>query len=180
MSYTDNFNFEETIRKKSVVFNAKWFNILDFIIFNITVINFIVCLVLIFRIADLKNPNERFVVYTILPITLVFTLFMWYKKLVEKRLLVIETKLNKNEARQKITQMVKSWQWKVQRSNANYLQATTEMEVFARGKKVIIIYCDNKIYLNVLSDNYKIRMPVLFSDISIKKDIEKQLKNNEG
>ena len=54
------------------------------------------------------------------------------------------------------------------------------MEVFARGKKVIIIYCGNKIYLNVLSDDYKIRMPVLFSDISIKKDIEKQLKNSEG
>lgn len=177
MGYIKNINYQETIKKKSIVFKLKWLDIIDTIVFVMTSLFFIVCLILTFREADLKSPNDSFVAYWILPFLMVFTLILLYKKIREKRLLVIETKLNKVEAREKIINIVKSWQWKLHYNNADYLLATTGIEIGSWGKQVIIIYADKKIYLNVMSNNPKIRMPVLFSDKSIKSEVEKTLKS---
>jgi uncharacterized membrane protein YbhN (UPF0104 family) len=175
MAYINEVNYQDTIRKKAIVFKSKWFDLIDSFLFIVMSCFFIVCLILIYREADLNSPNDSFVAYWILPFAMVFTLFSLYKKIREKRLLIIETNLNKIEARKEIVHIVESWGWKIYRNNANYLQATTGMGLADWGKQVIIIYADKKLFVNVMSDNPKIRMPVLFSDKSIKKDIERQI-----
>ncbi len=164
------------MRKKSIVFKSKRFDLIDTFVFIIMSASVVICEVLMFKKADLKSPNDSFVVYWIFPFLTVFILILLFKKLTEKRLLTIETNLEKAEARKQILALIKSWQWKIHRNNADYFQATTGMDLTSWGKQVIIIYDNQKIYLNVMSDNPKVRRPVLFSDKSIKKDIEKQLK----
>jgi len=176
MAYIDTINYQETIRKKSIVFKSKWFDVMDTILVLMTTCFLMVCLILVFKESDLKNPNERFVSYCIVPIAMVLTLLILYKKVREKRLFLIETKLSKIEAREKIVSLVKAWQWKIHHNNADYLQATTRMEIDSWGKQVVLIYADNTIYLNVMSTSPKLRMPVLISDLTIKRDIEKELK----
>jgi hypothetical protein len=176
MAYIDDINYQDTRKKKHIVFKSKWMDLTDLFVFMMIPASLIMCEILLVKEADLKSPNDSFVVYWIFPFLTVFILILLYKKLTEKRLLVIETKLEKTEARKQILVLVKSWQWEIHRNNPNYLQATTGMELASWGKQVIIIYDNQKIYLNVMSNNPKVRMPVLFSDKSIKNDIEKQLK----
>jgi hypothetical protein len=176
MAYINDLNYQDTIKKKSVVFKSKWFDLIDTFLFIIMSASFIVFEVLLFKEADLKSPNDSFVVYWIFPFLTVYILILLYKKLTEKRLLTIETNLEKAEARNQIISLIKSWQWTIHRNNGNYLQATTGIDLTTWGKQVIIIYDNQKIYLNVMSNNPKVRMPVLFSDKSIKKNIEKELK----
>ena len=176
MAYVDNIDYQKTKSKKRIVLKSKWLDLMDTIVFFMMSTSLLLFEFLTFKEADLESPNDSFVIYWIFPFLTIFILIAIYKKIIEKRLLIIETNLEKTEARKQIVSIIKSWGWKIQKNNGDYLQATTGIGIATWGKQVIIIYDNRKIYLNVMSDNPKVRMPVIFSDISIKKDIEKELK----
>jgi len=166
--------YTESISRKKLVVKDKWLDIFDLITFFIGGVFFIICLILTFVEADLKSPNDRGIAFTILPLACLSAIIALYKKANEKRLLVIQTGLTKTAVRDHIKKMVREWGWKIQADNSNYLQAKTGFNI-RWGKQVTILYAGDKIYLNVMSDTPFVRMPVFFSDKSIKRDIEKSL-----
>ena len=175
MAFFDKIDYDKTLSIHKLVLRTRWLDIGDTLIFFLCDIFFIACLFFIFKEVDLSNANEKIIAYGVLPIAALVTLFFSYKKAIEKRLLTISTGLNKIDGRQAVKKIIKSRGWKICTDNANYLQATTGFE-FSWGKQVTILFEDDKVYLNVMSDNPMIRMPVLFSDKSIKGEIEKELK----
>ena len=174
MPFVDNINYEKTFSKRKLVLKTKWLDVADSVVFYFAAIFFFVCLYLTYKELNLANPNDQFIAHGVLPLAGLFAIALLYKKITEKRLLIIETPLNKVQTRQLIRNAVKSWGWNVRSDNANYLQATTGFE-FSWGKQVTILFDSGKLYLNVMSDNPMVRMPVLFSDRSIRYDIKKLL-----
>ena len=177
MAFVDDINYKETISKHKLVLKSKWLDLADTFLFVFVASFFLVCLFLTFKGADLSRPSDSFFGYYVIPVVALLTLIFLYKKLFEKRLLTLETRLDKKQAREQIVALVKSWNWNIRKNNADYLQATTGFGL-RWGKQVTIIYDANKIYLNVMADNPMVRMPVLFSDKSIKQDIAAGLKAN--
>ena len=78
MAYINDLNYQDTIKKKSVVFKSKWFDLIDTFLFIIMSASFIICEVLLFKEADLKSPNDSFVVYWIFPFLTVYILILLY------------------------------------------------------------------------------------------------------
>lgn len=174
MASFDDIDFDKSLSRHKLVLKTKWLDIIDSFGFFLAGTLFLGYIILTFREANLTNPNDRAIAYVVLPITGLFAIILVYRKATEKRLLTIATSLNKSDTRQLIKKAFVSWGWKIRRDNANYLQATTGFDV-RWGKQVTILFDKDNIYLNVMSDNPMIRMPVLFSDKSIKHDIKKLL-----
>ena len=89
MAYINDLNYQDTIKKKSIVFKSKWFDLIDTFLFIIMSTSLILCEILLFKEANLKSPNDSFVVYWIFPFLTVYILILIYKILTEKRFLII-------------------------------------------------------------------------------------------
>lgn len=174
MAFIDDIDYEMTLSKHRLVLKTRGLDIADSFVFFLAGCLFLVYIVLTFKEANLSNPNDKAIAYGLLPFAGLFAIIMLYKKATEKRLLTITTGLNKSDTRELIKKTFKAWGWKIRTDRANYLQATTGFE-FRWGKQVTVLFDNEKLYLNVMSDNPMVRMPVLFSDRLFRYDIKKML-----
>ena len=174
MTFREHIDFEKTLQKRRLVLTPKWLDIVDTFVFFFAATFFIASLGLTFKEADLSNPNDKAIAYGLLPIAGLFAIVLMVKKATEKKMLLIKTDVKKGHARELITKAFKTWGWKIHTNTENYLQATTGFE-FKWGKQVTVLFDHGTVFINVMSDNPMVRMPVLFSDRSIRHDIKKIL-----
>jgi len=169
-------DYNKTIKKGKLVLIPKWFEVIESIMFYVFSLLIIVTIILCSSNANYNSENDTFFTFYIFPIILLFVCWSVYKKVAEKRLLVIKTSLNKKEAREAILKFAKNEGWNIEINNSNYLQANTYNGI-SHGKQITILYTNTIILLNVLSNNPKLRRPVFFSDKHIQKKMQLFLAN---
>ncbi len=91
-------DYNKTIKKGKLVLIPKWFEVIESIMFYVFSLLIIVTIILCSSNANYNSENDTFFTFYIFPIILLFVCWSVYKKVVEKRLLVIKTSLNKKEA----------------------------------------------------------------------------------
>lgn len=175
MAFKNKLDYSATISKHRIVFKTKWIEVGNSVAFYFAGTFFIICLCLsAYEISKTDNPS--WIGYGLIVAALIFSFFIGYKKLHEKKLRVIQTNLNKVDSRKAIKLIAETSQWKILYDNSDFLQGYTGHDITTWGRVITILYDNNKIYVNVLSDNPMVRLPLLFGDKSIQREIELQLK----
>ena len=174
MSRIENINYEATIEENKIILKSKRLELVDNIIFFISSIIYSVIIILAFLTEGIKNDIKIWDYLT--PLFVLFIFYLSYKKINEKKLLRIKTPLNKIENRNFIIDFVKHYNLKIPYNNQNYLIAEIPFSITGAGKQITFLFENNTIKVNCLSLNPFVRLPLLWFDYSLKKELENKVK----
>ncbi len=177
MAFVDNIVLEKTIHNRRLYFKAYWLELMDSFVFYLKASSFVICMLLLYWEANIKNTNDLVLGYFILPFLIIFTVFLIVKKYNERNLNLIASPFDQKTNRKIAVEKAKKEGWKIAYNNRDYLRARTGTDLASWGHQVTFIFEDNKIYLNVIRDNPLVRIPVFFTGRQIKKEIGKEIKS---
>lgn len=173
MHFTGQIDYVRTCATNRLVLRHRWSALVETIVIVLFCFSFLGTVVMAYLVLDTSRPNEQFLAFGILPVAGLLALFLLYKKLIERRLMVVPTGLSREETRRKVQEAVAAWHWKVWVDHADYLQATTTSHHLEAGHAVTVLFEDGALRLNVLSETRGGRLPVAFSDYLYRYDFKK-------
>lgn len=174
MVFTGQIHYEQTRRRNRLVLQRKWGYLAETVFIIGMLLSFLALLLYASRTMDNERPNERFLAYVLFPAVALVCALLIFKKLTERRLMVIPTGLDKATNRRVVQQAMKEWHWRVWTDNANYLQATTTDNPFwEAGHAVTLLLEDGAVRLNVLGETRGGRAPVLVTDYLFRYDFKR-------
>jgi hypothetical protein len=138
-------------------------------------------LILIFEVADFSNPNDSAFSY-ILIIVILFALYGIYRKIIENRLIRIKTSLSDQQIQKEIISYLHDRKIENYKKGKNCIIATDYSSLSINklhGKTINFLWADNLLLFNITKENPKVNLPVFFSHLFLKADLQKRLKRAE-
>lgn len=174
MRQISNINIDLSITKGKLTFDENWsdkFNRFAVYIFFSTLIYLPIVVYLKETVA---NPSDSRLLNSIGILSILFGLYIFFRNATEKNLIKIETNLSKKEIRLLLLSYAEKQQYEIYRKSDNCL-IFNEANLYNSSYKKTIIFLlqDNKIFLTVLRDNFKLNVPTFTTHLIIKRDISK-------
>lgn len=168
-------DIEKSIELKKLVYVESWFDKLDrFVIYIFFCWGFILPFLIYFD--PYRDYSKTGFEYNLIFILSIFCAYVVYRKATEKKLCEINSKYDAEENRKLINQYCEQMGYEKYRNSKNIIIYNTEssFNINPNYKISRIFLLNNKsVYITMIKENYKLNIPVLFSQLILKKDIEK-------
>lgn len=168
-------DIEKSIELKKLVYVESWFDKLDrFVIYIFFSWGFILPFLIYFD--PYRDYSKTGFEYYLIFILSIFCAYVVYRKATEKKLCEINSKYDAEENRKLINQYCEQIGYEKYRNSKNIIIYNTEssFNINPNYKISRIFLLNNKsVYITMIKENYKLNIPVLFSQLILKKDIEK-------
>jgi hypothetical protein len=169
----DDIDYRKSLRLNKLVLKSKWMELIDFLLFLGGITIFALYNVKALWIEGIQNNVTYWFILS--PISITIMIFLAYKKINEKRFVLIQSPLNKNENREFILEFVKENGFIIQYNNEDYLIAESLRKI-SSGKQISFLFANKEIKINCLTQTALIRMPVFIYCNSLRKNIEQRIK----
>ncbi|WP_394774495.1 hypothetical protein [Flavobacterium sp.] len=171
-----NLNVKKSIDQNKLVYSEDWFDKFD----RITIYMFFTWgfLTPFLVYSDpYRDYSKTGIEFYLLFIFSLFCAFTIYRKATEKQLTKIVSKYNAEENKLLINQYCEKKGFEKHRNSGNVIIYNSNNYLSYRPFQTsrIFILAKNNIYFTMLKENQKMNTPVLFSQISLKRDLEKFL-----
>ncbi|SNR25531.1 hypothetical protein SAMN04487979_101437 [Flavobacterium sp. ov086] len=170
-----NLNIRKSIEQNKLVYSENWFDKFDTItIYLFFTWAFLTPFLVYFN--PYRDKSKTGIEFYLFFIFSFYSLYVIYRKATEKHLTKITSKYNKEENKLLINEYCEKKGFEKHRNsgnliiynNLNYLAINSRFQTSR-----IFILDKNDIYLTIIKENQKMNIPVLFSQISLKRDIKK-------
>jgi hypothetical protein len=180
-----NLEITESIKYRKLVFDENYLDKLDAFTIYLAFISIIVNSALLFReITPSKNNSLE---YIILIFVISFSVYGLYCKITEKRLKEIKFNIHKEDAKQRILEYGKKYNYRISKISNNLIFFNEPTDVYNSGHHemtTIIFFKDDAILYTLIKEGAKINAPVLLSQhltrLDLKKTLNKAKNTNTG
>jgi hypothetical protein len=176
MRQLKNLDISKSIESKKLIFEEGWFDKFD------TFTNYFAFLALIcFSVVcfkELDSSRDNGLEYFILSLVFCFSLYMAYCKFTEKHLKEIEFTIHKEEAKQRILEYGKKYNYRISKISNNLIFLNEPINDLSPGnceKTTIIFFKENSIFYTLIREGFKLNGPVLISQHITRMDLKKLL-----
>lgn len=169
-----NLNIEKSIAKSKLVYSESWFDILDTIILFLFFSFGFICPFLVY-FDPYRDQSKTGTEYYLLFFMSAFFAYAIYRKATEKHLTKIISKYDAEKNKLLINQYCEKKGFEKQRNSGNVIiyNSLNYLAINPRFQTSRIFILDkNDIYFTMIKENQKMNIPVLFSQISLKRDIK--------
>ena len=168
-------NITESIKREKLIYTENWFDKLDrIVIYLFFTWGFVLPFLVYF------NPHRDFsktgIEFYLIFIFSIFCAYVIFRKATEKKLTKIESEFDTEKNKELINEYCQKMGFEKYRNSKNIIiyNSVNPLSINSNYKTSRIFLIDkNKIYLTMLKENYKLNIPILFSQMFLKKDIEK-------
>jgi hypothetical protein len=175
MTPDTNIDYRKSLQTNRLQIRTSWLEYLDTAGILMLAAGLVVYPFLMYRFVDKSNPNNSFIGYVLLPISILFGVLLFYKKLKEKRLIKIDTGFDKTKNKSLTLEFIKVQGYKVVKSNNDMLIAVREGGIASWPRQINVLFDTGVIYACVLTLSITARAPSFFTAKSIIKDLQKFL-----
>ncbi len=174
-------NIDQSVSRQKLVFEEEWLDKFDRIIVYLFFSGLVVYPILTIMVADFNNKNDKFFSLAILPLVILFGLYVIYRKATEKLLFKINTPFNRQKNRQILLDYADKQQFEIYRKSNDCLIFNESIGDFnPRYKKsMVFIVKDNVIFFTILKEQFKLNLPTLTSHLFLKSDLKKLVRQSD-
>ncbi|HXU27108.1 MAG TPA: hypothetical protein VN698_07740 [Bacteroidia bacterium] len=167
----------ESIIKNKLIFQEDWTDKFDRFVIYLFFSCFLVYPIISYYDTSSLGPNDRFVLYSFCPMSILFGLYVIYRKATEKHLFKVNSAFDKQKNKQLLLNYAAKYGWQVYKNSNDCLIFNEQTSYFnSRYKKsMIFIVKDNLVLFTILKDNYRLNIPSLTSHLFLKHDLKKLL-----
>ncbi len=175
MRFIKNIDIEESIFRNKLVFQEEWRDKLDRFIVYLFFSEFIIFPAFSVFELDQNNVNDKFVLFTILPLSMLFGIYVIYRKATEKYLITVPTPFDKQKNKQLLITFAEENNLEIYRKSNGCLIFNESLDDFNRSykKSIVLIPLDNQVLFTILKEQYKLNLPTLTSHLFLKHDLKK-------
>lgn len=169
----------ESVSRHKLIFQEDWLDKFDRFVVYIFFSGLIIYPALTFFEADFNKPNDKIISLTLLPICILFGLYVIYRKATEKLLFKLTTPFDRQKNKQILLNYADKHQLEIYRKSNDCLIFNESLGDFnpSYKKSMVFILKDNEVLFTILKDQYKLNLPTLTSHLFLKHDL-KRLFNN--
>lgn len=174
---TSQVNITESITKGWLIKKKSWFDKIEtpFCVFVLLWFPFATILLLFSN--EVKNQNDK--VFGIISIVFsIISLFGCYRKIVENKLISIDSKFSVGESKERLINFLEKEGLEVKRKSGSLVIAY-EIGTLSFNETHIKVYTfiihSNKIYFTIVRENFRINFPVFFYHYFLKQKLSKFL-----
>ena len=179
MRILNNINRDKSIATRKLHYKKEWEDYFDTFVTALISISFISSsYFLYFFEINYDNQNDRFMAFVVLPIIVLFSIYLIYRQFTEFNLKKIETKLSKNLLHQSIIDYARSKEFKILKNSKNCIIIEKPKLNPINLKIVVLFPLDNCIYYTMINDCYKLNSPIVISHLFFARDFKKWLEEN--
>lgn len=174
-------NIEESVSQNKLIFQEEWLDKFDRMVVYLFGSGIVLFSILTLNKADFTNPNEKFIALSILPLSIVFGLYVVYRKATEKRLFTLTTPFDRQKNKQILLNYADKQQLEVYRKSNDCLILNESISDFnpSYKKSMVFILKDNQVFFTILKDQFKLNLPTLTSHLYLKHDLKKLFKDQK-
>lgn len=180
-----NLEITESVKYRRLVFDENYLDKLNTFTIYFFFISLIVISVILFgEITPSKNNSLE---YIILISIISFSVYGLYCKVTEKRLKEIKFSIHKEDAKQRILEYGKKYNYRISKISDNLIFFNEPTDVYNSGHHemtTIIFFKDDAILYTLIKEGAKINAPVLLSQhltrLDLKKTLNKEKNTNTG
>ncbi len=179
MRHITKIDIDESVSRNKLIFQEEWLDKFDRFVVYIFFSGFIIYPALTIFEADFNNPNDKFISLTILPLCILFGLYVVYRKATEKLLSTLPTPYDRKKNKQILLTYADKQQLEVYRKSNDFLILNESLGDFNTSykKSMVFILKDNQVLFTILKDQYKLNVPTLTSHLFLKHDLKKLFNN---
>lgn len=179
MRHITKIDIDESVSRNKLIFQEEWLDKFDRFVVYIFFSGFIIYPALTIFEADFNNPNDKFISLTILPLCILFGLYVVYRKATEKLLSTLPTPYDRKKNKQILLTYADKQQLEVYRKSNDCLILNESLGDFNTSykKSMVFILKDNQVLFTILKDQYKLNVPTLTSHLFLKHDLKKLFNN---
>ncbi|NNV57257.1 hypothetical protein [Limnovirga soli] len=129
---------------------------------------------------NLNNSNDRALAFVLFPLIILFGLFGLFRKLIEKKLIVIETSSPRHTNKKHLLEFLKLNGYEVFGESKEVIIVSFEENLSYDNrwtKTITFIIDDGRIYFTMVKNYPKVNPPVFFSHWSLKADLKKYFRD---
>ena len=165
---------DKSIKSRTLIFSEDWYEKANQIAaYFVFALGIYICGSVYF---EKMTANDEFIKY-ISPIGIVFFIYCIYRKVVEKKLTIINTSFNTETSHKFLLKFAQSKSYEISRESKQCLIFNDNGYILSQTISMVLLICDNKIYFTILKQGFRMDPPVLFSHISLKKELENYFAN---
>lgn len=172
-----NLDITKSIESKKLIFEEDWSDKFDNFTNYLIFIAIITCSLLCLKEINPLSSNDR-VGYYLFPLITVFCLYGFYCKFSEKHLKEIKFYIHREEAKQKILEYGKKYNYRISKISDNlvFLNEPIDDYSFRNQEKTILVFFKNDTILyTVIKEGVRLNPPVLFSQHFTNRDLREIL-----
>lgn len=172
-----NLDITKSIESKKLIFEEDWSDKFDNFTNYLIFIALITCSLLCLKEINPLSSNDR-VGYYLFPLITVFCLYGFYCKFSEKHLKEIKFYIHREEAKQKILEYGKKYNYRISKFSSNLIFLNEPINDFGPRnlERIILVFFKNDAILyTVIKEGFRSNAPVLFSQHFIRRALKKIL-----
>lgn len=172
-------DIDESVLRHKLIFQEEWLDKFDRFVVYIFFSGLIIYPALTIFEADFNNPNDKFISLTLLPLCILFGLYVVYRKATEKLLFTLTTPFDRQKNKQILLDFAEKQQLEVYRKSNDCIILNESLGDFnpSYKKSMVFILKDNEVLFTILKDQFKLNLPTLTSHLFLKQDLKKLFNN---
>ncbi|SHG39344.1 hypothetical protein [Chryseobacterium vrystaatense] len=159
-----NLNINKSIESEKLIYEESWCSRFDTVSIYFLFLTLIWGTILCF--SELESFSKNGLEYTFLTSAMGFCLYALYCKFSEKRLKKIKCSISKEEAKKRILEFGKKYNYRISQRSGNLIFLNEPTDSFCPEKyeqTTIVFFKDNEILYTLIKEGVKTNFPVLFS-----------------
>lgn len=174
-------NIDQSVSRQKLVFEEEWLDKFDRIVVYLFFSGLIIYPTILITSLDIRTNNDKFIAFAILPLPILFGLYVIYRKATEKQLFQIKTPFNRQKNKQILLDFADKQQYEIYKKSNEYLIFNESFDDFNSSykKSMVFIIKDNMVYYTILKDQFKLNLPTLTSHLFLKNDLKKLFRQSD-
>lgn len=175
MRHITKIDIDESVSRHKLIFQEEWPEKFDRFLVYLFFSGMIISPALTIFEVDFNNPNEKFISMTLIPLCILFGLYVIYRKATEKRLYTLTTPFDRQKNRQILLTYADKQQLEIYcKSNDCLIFNESSGNSNPSYKKLMVfILKENQVLFTILKDQDKLNLPTLTSHLFLKYDLKK-------
>ena len=172
-------DIDGSVLRHKLIFQEEWLDKFDRFVVYIFFSGLVIYPTLTIFEADFNNPNDKFISLTILPLCMLFGLYVIYRKATEKHLFTVTTPFDRQKNKQILLSYADKQQLEIYRKSNDCVILNESIGDFnpSYKKSMVFILKDNQVLFTILKDQYKLNLPTLTSHLFLRHDLKKLFNN---
>ena len=172
-------NIDISISKKWLTFDESWADKFNRLIVLMLFGQFIFAPLMLIAAESFTSSNDKFILYWVLPSSILVGLFGIFRCLTEKRLIKIDTLQDRQSIKKTILEYAEKNQLEIYRKSNDciILNSPNSLDIHTPHKRTqIFLFKDGLLLFTVIRDNFRVNLPIFFTHFFVKYDLAKLLK----